>query len=53
LITIQVHSEPNSIDHDGSNMVLLGVPQNDLKALETNKEWVSSTQKFQMEKLKE
>jgi hypothetical protein len=49
----QVHSQPNLVDHDGSNVVPLGVSQSDLKTLETNKEWVSSTQKFQMEKSKE
>jgi hypothetical protein len=49
----QIHFEPNSIHHDGSNVAPLGVSQSDLSALETNKEWVSSTQKFQMETLKE
>ncbi len=43
--SIQVHFELNIAQY-GSNMVLLGVFKTELKAFETNQEWVLNTKRF-------
>jgi hypothetical protein len=43
--SIQVHFELN-ITQYGSNMVLSGVFQTELKAFETNQEWVLNIKRF-------
>ncbi len=48
----QVDSGPNATSHE-SNVIFLGFSQSELRTFETNIDYIFTTLKFQMSKLKE